>query len=188
MDTRLNTISTAVGAALLGLALVQPASAQQASPGISQAEPAAASPATTHCDALQGMERQDCLARLSSPSVTEGGAASSGATTAPRVEERGAIAPRERTLTTPRDAATVERDVQRGAASAGATVSRDPAMDATASAGATVPRSESGLAAEPAFQGASPANVMCDAQIGRARADCLVYHSAGPGLQQGSAD
>lgn len=150
MDKRINKIATAVGAALIGLALVQPVSAQRdpaSSPAAPQVEPRGASPAHTSCDALQGVERENCLARQSSPSVTEG-----------------------------------------TSASAGSTITREPSMDASASAGASIPRSERGLAAEPAFQGSNPANVICDSQLGRARADCLVFNSAGPGLQQGLGD
>ena len=74
MNKRLRKIVTAAGAAVVGLVLVQPASAQR-DPAITLNQAVStfgASPAHTSCDALQGLSREDCLAYHSSPSVTEG--------------------------------------------------------------------------------------------------------------------
>src|SRR3990172_9767799 len=74
MDKRLKKIVTAAGAAVIGLVLVQPASAQRDSALVSNQLTGAfgASAAHTSCDALQGQSHQDCLVNHSSPSVTDG--------------------------------------------------------------------------------------------------------------------
>jgi hypothetical protein len=71
MDTRLNKLATATGAAIVGLALAHPGFAQS----YAGSEWFGASPAHSSCDALQGPARIDCLFSHSSPSVTESGGA-----------------------------------------------------------------------------------------------------------------
>ncbi len=68
---------------------------------------------------------------------------------------------------------STEIDVSAAAASAsvGSTTVADPSTDVAIN-----------------HQGANPANILCDAQQGQAREDCLAASSAGGGLQQGSGD